>query len=409
MAKKAPDPPPPPDPYKVAAAQTQTNVQTALAQQALNQYEEVNPYGRTYYEPTGDVRRFGPGGESTGGGFGFNLDFNGDGRISSGERFRGGMQTMFGGGSSGTGGTASFSIPVMRRVTEFSPEQQRIFDAEMGLTGDLFDLAGDYTDRVSQGLKNPFSYEGLPEAPLADAQARREVIDSLYDQYRSRLDPQLEQDRRALEQRLANQGISIGSDAWNAELDRFGRSRNDAYQSALNQAVAAGGTEQSRLFNLQQAARERAIQERAYLRDRPINEITALTSGRGVTLPQFSPTPQVGLASPDLQGAIYNSYQAQVANANAAAQRSAAGLGALTGAIGSLFSLSDRRLKDNISNTGISVHGIPVKTWNWKGTGAPDAGFVAQDVKKKVPGAVMKGPDGYQRVNYGKIFGLGGL
>jgi hypothetical protein len=401
-------PPPPPDPYKVAAAQTQTNVQTALAQQALNQYEEINPYGRTYYEPTGQVRNFGAGGESTGGSGGSGFDFNGDGRISMGERFRGGMQSMWGGGN---GAGSNFSIPVMRRVTEFSPEQQRIFDAEMDTTGDLYDLANAYTARVAKGLENPFSYEGMPGAPMADEKARQQAIDAVYGQMRSRLDPQFDQDRGALEQKLANQGISIGSDAWNAEMDRFGRTRNDAYNSALNQAIAAGGAEQSRLFGLQQAARERAIQEAAYLRDRPINEITALTSGRGVTLPQFAPTPQVGLASPDLMGAVYNSYNHQVQNANLAAQQSAGGLGALTGGLGKLFGAiiaSDRRLKDNIHPTGVSVHGIPVKTWNWKGTGAPDMGFVAQDVKKKMPGAVVKGPGGYQHVNYGKIFGLGG-
>lgn len=71
----------------------------------------------------------------------------------------------------------------------------------------------------------------------------------------------------------------------------------------------------------QNALRDRAIQERMLLRQTPINEISALTSGAQVQLPQFANTPQTSIQAPDLQGATYASYQGQLANAQAQAQQ----------------------------------------------------------------------------------------
>lgn len=397
-------PPPAPDPYKVAAAQQSMNVNTALAQSALNQVEEVTPFGRSYYEPTGDVRTFGDSGESTGG-FGLTSE------QARSRGFIGNLMGAFGSKMGGRGsGGQSFSIPTMRRVTELSPEQRRIYEAEAGLTGDFFELGRGYIGRVAEGLEDPFTFEGLPEAPEASEEARQQVIDALYGQYTSRIDPEMEQRRRALEQRLANQGISIGSDAWGSEMDRFSRGRNDAYTSALNQAVTSGGAEQSRLFGLQQSARERAIQERAYLRDRPINEITALTSGRGMTMPQFSPTPQGTINPADYQGAAYNSYAGQLKAAEIASEARSALIGSLAGMTGKIgaAAVSDKRLKEDIQSTGISVDGVPIKTWKWKDTGETDIGAVAQDVHKKRPDAAVTFSGGIKGVNYSRLFGLGG-
>lgn len=352
--------PKPPDPAKVAEAQTGINRDAALAQSTLNQYNEFTPYGSSVYTPSGETRN---------------------------------------------------GIPVMNRNVTFSPENQRIFEGETGLTGDLYDLGRAYTGRISDALDEPFSYEGLPEAPTANEGARQQVIDALYGQQKSRLDPEFEQERTRLETQLANQGITRGSNAWNSELDRYGRTRNDAYSTALNAAIGMGGAEQSRLFGLQGSERERAIQERAYLRDRPINEITALTSGRGLTMPQFSATPTGGINPADYGGYAYNSYAGQLNAYNSAQQARASlisSLANLGGSAASFAAFSDKRLKENIHDTGISVDGIPVKTWDWKATGESDIGVVAQDVEKKRPDAVDRDhPSGYRRVHYDRLFGLG--
>jgi len=207
--------------------------------------------------------------------------------------------------------------------------------------------------------------------PNSDYGAQRTSVENaIY----SRLNPQLERDRQAQEARLANQGLAIGSEGYREEMDALGRQANDARM----QAILAGGQEQSRLAGLdlqagqfanqaqqqgfgqnatraalnnsvndtqfnqgiqtagfnnqanqqnfaQQIAasqandrqRQQQMQEQAYLRGLPMNELNALRSGSQVVNPQFSPTPQTNVAGTDVAGNIWNAYNANVANANA--------------------------------------------------------------------------------------------
>ena len=260
---KSKDPAPvAPDPVATAAAQGAINKDTALAQARLNQVDEYTPYGQSVYSPTGDL-------------------------VDGIQRFR--------------------------RDTTLTPEQQAIQDQQTAISGSLNTLAGDQLGRVSDSLSLPFSYEGMPSAPQADAAARQQTIDALRGQFESRLNPQFEQQQTAIETRLANQGIGVGSDAYNSAMESFGRTRNDAYQSAQNQAIAGGGAEQSRLFGLQGSERERAIQEAAYLRGVPLNEATALMgSSGGINMPTFSSTPNTGIAGTDYAGLASQQYQGQM-------------------------------------------------------------------------------------------------
>jgi len=135
MRKSSPSPAPAPDPAATAAAQGAANRETAIAQSRLNQIEEVTPFGKSYYEPTGETRD---------------------------------------------------DIDVMRRVTELSPEQQAIVDQQTEISRQLNQLAGEQTGRVSDTLSTPFSYEGMPAAPEASEAARQQTIDAVYGQMQSR-------------------------------------------------------------------------------------------------------------------------------------------------------------------------------------------------------------------------------
>lgn len=279
---KSPSPPPAPDPAATAAAQGAINKETAIAQSRLNQVNEITPYGTSTYSPTG--------------------------------------QTVDG-------------IQQYQREIKLSPEQQAILDQQNQISGQLYGLAGDQLGRVDEAVSQPFTYDNVPAAPEADSDARQQTIDALYGQYSSRLDPRFQQEQESLETRLANQGIGVGTDAWSSAMDDFGRSKNDAYTSALNQAVTSGGAEQSRLFGLQNAARQQGIQEQAYLRNLPLNEVSALMGASpGVTMPQFSPTPQTGINPADITGPTALQYQGQM---NAYNQ----GIGSRNALMGGLFGL----------------------------------------------------------------------
>jgi hypothetical protein len=78
------------------------------------------------------------------------------------------------------------------------------------------------------------------------AQARQHAEDAIYGRETSRLDPMFAQRETGLRAQLANQGLDPTSAAYGKSVDTFERGRNDAYSSALQQAIMGGGQEASR-------------------------------------------------------------------------------------------------------------------------------------------------------------------
>lgn len=71
------------------------------------------------------------------------------------------------------------------------------------------------------------------------------------------------------------------------------------------------------------------------------------------------------------------------------------------GFMGNLF--SDIRLKENITNTGISKSGIPTYEFNYIGCSNRYSGAMAQDLLSINPDAVSLDSSGYYKVNYNNI------
>ena len=65
---------------------------------------------------------------------------------------------------------------------------------------------------------------------------------------------------------------------------------------------------------------------------------------------------------------------------------------------------SDERLKENIVSIG-RKNGHNLYTWDWKNglNLGPTSGVIAQEVLEYMPEAVMKGSNGYYKVNYGAL------
>lgn len=70
--------------------------------------------------------------------------------------------------------------------------------------------------------------------------------DAYMQQAQSRLDPQFQQREQDLQTRLANQGITPGSEAYNREMQNLAFERTDAYGNARNQAILNSGQEAAR-------------------------------------------------------------------------------------------------------------------------------------------------------------------
>lgn len=117
--------------------------------------------------------------------------------------------------------------------------------SKLGNTGKAQTTLGDAGD-ITRSYTTDFSAD------------RQKVEDALM----ARMNPQLQQDRAALEQRLANQGLQPGSEAYNRAIDEANRSASDSRYGAILNA----GQEQSRLAGLARdaASFQNTAQQQAY-------------------------------------------------------------------------------------------------------------------------------------------------
>ena len=76
-------------------------------------------------------------------------------------------------------------------------------------------------------------------------------------------------------------------------------------------------------------------------------------------------------------------------------------IGQAVGIAGSLFAMSDERLKTDIAKVGKLNDGQNVYSYRYKGDATPRIGLMAQEVERVHPEAVMEHPSGFKMVNYG--------
>lgn len=149
----------------------------------------------------------------------------------------------------------------------------------------------------------------------------------------SRLNPDLDQQQAALDTKLANMGLTAGSEGWSTQQQQFGKQRNDANVAAQ----LAGANLALQGAQLNNTTRQQAISERADLRDLPLKELQQIRSMAGLTNPTFSqPGMQQLTAGADLSGAGQSQYGAAMNAVNAQNQQAAnttgAGIGLLAAA-----------------------------------------------------------------------------
>jgi hypothetical protein len=146
------------------------------------------------------------------------------------------------------------------------------------------------------------------------------IEDHLFDLANSRIAPELERNRAALEQRLYNQGVRPGTAAYDEAMAAHDRKANDAYNQLFLQGRAQG------------------VSELMAARNQPLNELSALLGLTQVQQPNWPGAPQVQIGQPDYMGQVQanqaaknqwamNSYNQQVGQQNAM-------LGALGGVAG---------------------------------------------------------------------------
>lgn len=122
-----------------------------------------------------------------------------------------------------------------------------------------------------------------------------------------------------------------------------------------------------------------------------------------ISMPNFSGIPSANVGAPDVLGAQSLSTQAQLAQYQQQMQNQSAkkgGTGSLLGTAAMAAALaSDRRVKRNIRPVGIRINGFPVYRFKYIWGGPEQIGFMAQDVEKTRPHAVLE-IQGVKHVDY---------
>lgn len=218
-------------------------------------------------------------------------------------------------------------------------------------------------------------------------EARQRAENAVYNSYVDKLTPQFANQTADLETKLQNQGLSVGSEAYQRAMTDLQNAQNDALNQAAYNSVSAGQNAFSNSLSDNIASGNFTNGARML----PVSEILSLISnspsGYDVTQAKFNL----------LNGAFADKYQLQrqYDNDQAARLRETAKTAASIAA-----SLSDIRFKENLHKVGKLDNGLDVYLFNYKNDKTPRLGLIAQQVRKIRPEAVIEDKSGYLSVRY---------
>jgi hypothetical protein len=338
----APSAPAAPD-YRAAAQETAAgNLDAARAATAANRVNQVTPYG--------------------------NLDYT----IS---------------------GQDPYGNPTWTATTSLSDVGQQLLNnqnaASLGLGGTINAALGRVQNTMGQEF-NP----NLPSTGFNPGQSYQEA-------YMQRLAPQIEQNREAMQARLANQGIAPGTQAYENAMRQQAQKENDLLLGATTQGFGVGSQANQQAFNQEMTKY-----------NMPLNTLSALRSGSQVQNPSFvNSAQQATTGGADILGAAQMGYNAQMGDFNAKQAAQQSFNQGLMGLAGAGIMASDIRMKENIIPMGSLPNGLPFYQFEYK-TEFKDiaghgqfVGVMAQEVEMVRPEAVLTTSEGYKMVNYGVLNG----
>lgn len=249
MGKKSSKVPEAPDPVLTAAAQTKQNIDTANATATLNHSNQVTPYGSQTWTA----------------------------------------------GTPGPDGTSQWT-----QNTTLAPEQQKLLDSSNRISQNMADLGESQLGTVNQTLGQKFDYSGAPQqatnvnagalassaqgGQLQNSAAYGHIQDQLdtskvpalvggadlqktfgdaqkaaYGMQTQYLDKSYGDRQHDLENKLIQQGVLQGSDAWNRETQNLGQQRTFDYNNAFNNSFDKGQSAQGQLYNQGLASNQNAF------------------------------------------------------------------------------------------------------------------------------------------------------
>lgn len=350
----SPSPPAAPDPTATAQAQTSSNQQTALYQAGLNDVNQNTPLGNISYN-------IDPG----------TLDSNGN----------------------------VLSNPSTTSNITLNPGVQSALNSDISATAGEANLTNQYENQINNTLSQPYNTSNAGAVPTPDAAFQQSQMNNM----NALEQPFVNQSNEQLQASLAAQGITDGSQAYNNAMNTQNNSLNNLQEQNIQNATS----QEQAQYGMGMQGYQQGLSNYNQNYTMPLNEFSALQSGSQVSQPSFSTPAGTSVAGTNTAGIINQSYQDALGASNASTASQNQLLGGLFGLGGSLGSAaimaSDRRLKTNIERIGKTKQGIPVYRYKYKSGGGYQFGVMADELKKFVPEAVIRGVDGFFRVRYDMV------
>lgn len=296
-------------------------------------------------------------------------------------------------------------IPTIRQ--SLTPDAQATLGAQQGVERSLAELGQQGVGQAKEILGTPFnpnlpgidtsiaeSVSPVNQATYNAGNAQRSVAGPTFQQgidtsgiaampvnagmtgqqaIMSRLQPQLTQNENATRQRLANQGLVTGGEAYENEMRTMGKNRNDlelqaaaqginldammnqqgfgqaqaqgqfgneaqqsqfnaalqnagmgntalqqdyqnqlAAQTAQNAAAAQNFNQQLGMAQFGNTAQQQSLDQQLALRNQPLNQITGLMSGSQIQMPQFQGYQGANIAAAPIYQGVQDTFQGQM-------------------------------------------------------------------------------------------------
>ena len=350
-----------PDPTATAQAQGTANIEAARATTAMNRANQYTPWGsQTWTQDANNPDKW----SST---VSLSPDqqalLDQQNRISTGlggaqEAALGRVQNLM---SSGIDyGSLPHNLSFDEAMAKggaglYNPTQmyggaEQLAQGTQGLAGQAGSNFGNQLGTAMPGVERVGqlqAYQGPQGAvPTSSDAYRKQIQDALYSQQQSRLDPRFQQAQSDLDAKLAAQGITQGSEAYNREVGNLGRERTDAYQQAMNNAISGGEAAVTGQYGRDLAGRQLQGTE-------ALNQFQTGLASRGQDLSALDQYYQQALAGRQQGANEYNTALAGALNAQTG-QTGVAQLGLQTAAAQPAIAQSYSNLSSGIRNQALS-------------------------------------------------------
>jgi hypothetical protein len=281
-------------------------------------------------------------------------------------------------------GTGPGGTPIYSSSVNLSPTQQNLLNLLQGTQTTAGGQASSLLSGANYGAESPTAAIGNLTSGLTGQNVAS---------YLSSADPFFQTQASQLDTSLRNQGLAPGQPAYDNAMRQLNTSQGLSVYGAAAQFEPQAFSQATTEYELPAALSQSLASFAA-----PANPTQQLQGGAALNIQTPNTTGDVGAEVTAAQ----NQYTAQQAQYNAMLGGLMGGVQGGANAIGALAA-SDIRLKRDIVKLTKFVNGLTAYCFRYLWDDTFYVGVMAHEVAQHTPDAVVRGSDGYLRVNYGRL------